>query len=211
MLDNIFEIIWSVPSILIAITIHEYAHGFAAYHYGDPTAKYAGRLTLNPLAHLDPIGTIMLILFRIGWAKPVPINYNNLNNPRSDMVKVSLAGPFSNILVALLFSILLKLNNILFKNIFFNSFFWFRLIQGWFILLHTGIFINIALALFNLIPIPPLDGHHIALGLLPEPLAKQYDKISKTYGMLIILFLFFSGIIRYTILPIVGFFYRILL
>lgn len=82
MLNNIFEILWSVPAVLIAITVHEYAHGFIAYYYGDPTAKLAGRLTLNPIAHLDPVGTLMLIIFRIGWAKPVPINYGNLRNPK---------------------------------------------------------------------------------------------------------------------------------
>jgi Zn-dependent protease len=209
MLDNLFGIIWSIPAILIAITIHEYAHGFIAYYHGDPTAKLAGRLTLNPFAHLDPVGTLMLLLFRIGWARPVPVNYNNLNNPRMDMIKVSLAGPLSNIVVAFLFSLLLRANNFIFRNVTFNSFFWFRLVQGWFTLLHTGIFINIALAFFNLIPIPPLDGHHIVSGLLPVHLARQYNKINQTYGMLIILFLFISGIIRNIILPIVDYIYRI--
>ncbi|MDD3656276.1 MAG: site-2 protease family protein [Atribacterota bacterium] len=209
MLDNLFGIIWSIPAILIAITIHEYAHGFIAYYHGDPTAKLAGRLTLNPMAHLDPVGTLMLLLFRIGWAKPVPVNYSNLNNPRIDMIKVSLAGPLSNIVVAFLFSLLLRANNFIFRNVMFNSFFWFRLVQGWFTLLHTGIFINIALAFFNLIPIPPLDGHHIVAGLLPTHLARQYNKINQTYGMLIILFLFISGIIRNIILPIIDYLYRI--
>ena len=209
MLDNLFGIIWSIPAILIAITIHEYAHGFIAYYHGDPTAKLAGRLTLNPFAHLDPVGTLMLLLFRIGWARPVPVNYNNLNNPRMDMIKVSLAGPLSNIVVAFLFSLLLRANNFIFRNVTFNSFFWFRLVQGWFTLLHTGIFINIALAFFNLIPIPPLVGHHIVSGLLPVHLARQYNKINQTYGMLIILFLFISGIIRNIILPIVDYIYRI--
>ena len=211
MLDNIFRIVWSIPAILIAITVHEYAHGLVAYHHGDSTAKLAGRLTLNPVAHLDPVGTLMLLLFRIGWAKPVPVNYNNLKNPKIDMIKVSLAGPMSNMIVAFLFSLFLRVNNFIFQNILFNSYFCFRLAQGWFTLLHTGIFINIALAFFNLIPIPPLDGHHILLGILPEHLARQYDKINQTYGMLIILFLFVSGIIGKIILPIVDFFYKIFL
>lgn len=209
MLEQFFNMTWSIPAVLIAITVHEYAHGLTAYYYGDPTAKLAGRLTLNPLAHLDPVGTIMLLLFRIGWAKPVPVNFHNLNNPRVDMIKVSLAGPISNILVAFLFSLLLKLNIFIFRNILFNSYFWFRLVQGWFSLLHMGIFINIALAFFNLIPIPPLDGHHILAGLLPVHLARQYDRINQTYGMLIILFLFVSGIISKIILPIVDYIYRI--
>ncbi len=209
MLDRLFGITWSIPAILVAITVHEYAHGFVANYFGDPTAKLAGRLTLNPIAHLDPVGTIMLFIFRIGWAKPVPVNYSNFNNPRKDMIKVSLAGPLANIITALLFSLLLRTSNLIFQKVIFNSFFYFRLAQGWFTLLHTGIFINIALAFFNLIPISPLDGHHIVSGLLPKHLAHTYDKINQTYGMLIILFLFFSGIIRRIILPIVDYFYRI--
>lgn len=208
MLEHLFSIIWSIPAVLAAITVHEYAHGLAAYYHGDPTAKLAGRLTLNPLAHLDPIGTLMLLLFRIGWAKPVPINYNNLKNPRMDMIKISLAGPLSNIITAFIFALLLRMNNYLFKNLLFHSYFWFRLVQGWYNLLHTGIFINIALAFFNLIPVPPLDGHHIISGLLPERLAQQYDRINQTYGMIIILFLFVSGIVGKVILPVVDFFYR---
>ncbi|HOF02679.1 MAG TPA: site-2 protease family protein [Atribacterota bacterium] len=208
MLEHLFSIIWSIPAVLAAITVHEYAHGLAAYYHGDPTAKLTGRLTLNPLAHLDPIGTLMLLLFRIGWAKPVPINYNNLKNPKMDMIKISLAGPLSNIITAFIFALLLRMNNYLFKNLLFHSYFWLRLVQGWYTLLHTGIFINIALAFFNLIPVPPLDGHHIISGLLPERLAQQYDRINQTYGMIIILFLFVSGIVGKVILPVVDFFYR---
>ncbi|HOR42093.1 MAG TPA: site-2 protease family protein [Atribacterota bacterium] len=208
MLGHLFSIIWSIPAVLAAITVHEYAHGLAAYYHGDPTAKLTGRLTLNPLAHLDPIGTLMLLLFRIGWAKPVPINYNNLKNPKMDMIKISLAGPLSNIITAFIFALLLRMNNYLFKNLLFHSYFWLRLVQGWYTLLHTGIFINIALAFFNLIPVPPLDGHHIISGLLPERLAQQYDRINQTYGMIIILFLFVSGIVGKVILPVVDFFYR---
>ncbi len=209
MSDQIFEIIWTIPVILIAITTHEYAHGFVANYYGDPTAKRAGRLTLNPFAHLDPAGIIMFLIFRIGWAKPVPVNSQNLKNPKMDMIKVSFAGPFSNIILAFLFSFLLKVNYFIFQKMIFNSYFWFRLVQGWFILLRSGIFINIALAIFNLIPIPPLDGHHIVSGILPEHLARQYEKINQTYGMLIIFFLFISGIVRKIILPIVSYLYRI--
>ncbi|GAI03303.1 unnamed protein product, partial [marine sediment metagenome] len=104
MLNNIFEIVWSIPAVLIAITVHEYWHGKIAYKLGDPTAAEAGRLTLNPLAHLDPVGTLMLLLFRFGWAKPVPVNFNNLNHPKRDMVYVSLAGPIANILTAIIFA-----------------------------------------------------------------------------------------------------------
>lgn len=211
MLNNIFNIFWSIPPVLIAITVHEYAHGLVAYYYGDPTAKLAGRLTLNPLAHLDPIGTIMLLILRIGWAKPVPVNYNYLKDPKNDMIKVSLAGPLANIILAIIFSLLLKGNNLVFQKIVFSHYFSFRLTQGWFTFLHTAIFINIALALFNLLPVPPLDGHHIVLGLLPEHLARQYNKINQTYGMIIILFLLVTGSINKIILPIVNYFYRLLI
>ena len=110
MLDNIFEIVWSIPAVLIAITFHEYSHGRMAYKLGDPTAAEAGRLTLNPLAHLDPIGTLMLLLFRFGWAKPVPVNFNRLHHPKRDMIYVSLAGPIANIVIAILFALILKLS-----------------------------------------------------------------------------------------------------
>jgi len=214
MLNNIFEIMWSVPAVLVAITVHEYAHGFVAYYYGDPTAKLAGRLTLNPIAHLDPIGTLMLILFRIGWAKPVPINYGNLRNPKKDMIRVSLAGPLSNIIVAFLFAMLFKLNNILLQNMLFNSLnslpdLLLTFIRGWIIFLQTGVFINLALAFFNLIPIPPLDGHHILLGLLPPQWAQQYAKINHTHGMILLLLLIWTGFIGKVIFPIVFYFFRL--
>lgn len=215
MINNIFEIIWSIPAVLIAITFHEYAHGFAAYYYGDSTAKLAGRLTLNPIAHLDPIGTIMLIMFRIGWAKPVPVNYGNLRNPRKDMIKVSLAGPISNILIAFLFSIIYRINNIFLQNIIYSALgnipnLVLTLIRGWIIFLQTGILINLVLAFFNLIPVPPLDGHHIAIGILPIKWAKIYSKINSTYGMLILLMLIWTGIIGKVIFPIAFYIFRFL-
>lgn len=215
MINNIFEIIWSIPAVLIAITFHEYAHGFAAYYYGDPTAKLAGRLTLNPIAHLDPIGTIMLIMFRIGWAKPVPVNYGNLRNPRKDMIKVSLAGPISNILIAFLFSIIYRINNLFLQNIIYSALgnmpnLVLTLIRGWIIFLQTGILINLVLAFFNLIPVPPLDGHHIAIGILPIKWAKIYSKINSTYGMLILLMLIWTGIIGKVIFPIAFYIFRFL-
>jgi Zn-dependent protease len=216
MANNIFEIIWRVPAVLIAITVHEYAHGIVAYYYGDPTAKLAGRLTLNPIAHLDPIGTIMLIIFRIGWAKPVPIDYGNLKNPKKDMIKVSIAGPLSNILIALAFVFLYKINNVFLNNFVFNNLInmpniVITFIRGWIIFLQTGILINFILALFNLIPIPPLDGHHIMLGILPSYWAKQYARINNTYGMVILLFLILSGFIGKVIFPIAFYFFRILI
>lgn len=207
--NHLFEILWSLPAVLIAITIHEYAHGFVANYFGDPTAKLAGRLTLNPIAHLDPIGTLMLLLFRIGWAKPVPVNYNNLNNPKQDMIMVSLAGPVSNVVMAFIFALFLRLNHLLFQNMFFSSRLGLKFFQGWVIFLHTGIFINLALAIFNLIPIPPLDGHHILSGLLPPQWAYHYSRLNHTYGMFILLLLIWTGFIGKIIFPIVSHFYQL--
>ena len=214
MLNNIFEILWSLPAVLIAITVHEYAHGLVAYLNGDRTAQLAGRLTLNPLAHLDPVGTLMLILFRFGWAKPVPVNYNNLNNPKKDMILVSLAGPVSNVLIAFLFALLVRFNNIVLQNIISANLssipqLLMTFIKGWFIFLQTGVIINLALAIFNLIPIPPLDGHHIMLGILPREWALQYAKINNTYGIIILLFLIWSGFVGKIMLPVVFYLFRL--
>ena len=214
MLNNIFEILWSLPAVLIAITVHEYAHGLVAYLNGDRTAQLAGRLTLNPLAHLDPVGTLMLILFRFGWAKPVPVNYNNLNNPKKDMILVSLAGPVSNVLIAFLFALLVRFNNMVLQNIISANLssipqLLMTFIKGWFIFLQTGVIINLALAIFNLIPIPPLDGHHIMLGILPREWALQYAKINNTYGIIILLFLIWSGFVGKIMLPVVFYLFRL--
>jgi len=215
MIESIFQIIWSIPAVLIAITVHEYAHGFMAYHCGDPTAKFAGRLTLNPIAHLDPVGTLMLILFRIGWAKPVPVNYNNMKEPKRDMIKVSLAGPIANIIIAFIFAMVLKLNNLFFQYLVYNNNAYnypdiiITFIRGWLIFLQTGILINLILAIFNLIPIPPLDGNHILLGLLPDNLARQYAKVNHTYGILILLLLIWTGFIGNVIFPIAYYFFRL--
>jgi len=214
MLNNIFEIIWSIPAVLIAITIHEYAHGSVAYRLGDPTAAQAGRLTLNPLAHLDPIGTLMLLIFRFGWAKPVPVNFANLKQPKRDMVYVSLAGPIANVLTAIIFAIMFRISYyfILKINIGLDHFFLSLItsfIKGWLLFLQTGIIIDLALGLFNLIPVPPLDGSKIIMGLLPASLAYKYSKV-ESYGQIILLFLVLSGIIGKVLFPAVYFVYRYL-
>lgn len=214
MLNNIFEIVWSIPAVLIAITIHEYWHGMIAYKLGDSTAAEAGRLTLNPLAHLDPIGTLMLILFRFGWAKPVPVNFNNLNHPKRDMIYVSLAGPVANILTAIIFALTLRLSYYFFFRITVvqNTIFLkliITLIKGWLLFLQTGVIINLALAIFNLIPVPPLDGSKILLGLLPSSPAYRYAKL-ESYGPVILLILVLSGIIGKILFPIVFFLFNLL-
>ncbi len=211
MLDNIFEIVWSIPAVLIAITFHEYWHGRMAYKLGDPTAAEAGRLTLNPLAHLDPIGTLMLLLFRFGWAKPVPVNFNRLKHPKRDMIYVSLAGPIANVVIAVIFALVLRLSYSLVGQItmaqsssFFNIS--ITVLRGWLIFLQTGVIINVALAIFNLIPVPPLDGSKILLGLLPYSQAYKFAKLEPIFLLILVL----SGIIGKVLFPIVFFLFRFL-
>jgi Zn-dependent protease len=151
-----------IPAILIALTVHEFAHGYIAWRFGDPTARNAGRLTLNPLSHLDIFGTMMLFFGPFGWAKPVPVNPFNFTNRKRDDLLVSLAGPASNILLALIFGYTLRLlpNSLLTPGVLY----FFQLCLG----------INIGIAFFNLIPVPPLDGSHILADLLPNHLIPSY-------------------------------------
>lgn len=185
----IFHILLQFVVLIFAITIHEFAHGLVAYKLGDPTAKYMGRLTLNPIAHIDPFGTIILPLLLtlahippIGWAKPVPVDFMSLKNPKRDMLWVSLAGPFANFLIAIALSIVIKLFPMLVHTIIGQVIFF-------------GIIINMILALFNLIPIPPLDGSRIVSALLPYRYVASYNKI-QPYGFLIIIILLWTGVLR---------------
>jgi Zn-dependent protease len=175
--DTLYWIIFAIPSILIASTIHEYAHGLAAFKMGDPTAKAAGRLTLNPIAHIDPLGALCMIIFRFGWSKPVPINENNFDKRELGTAMTALAGPISNLLLASLLGII----NLIFQpNL--NS------ILGNFIVTFTVI--NLALAFFNLLPIPPLDGHKIIRAILPRKARYQWERLEKFSILLLILIIF---------------------
>jgi len=171
--DTIYWIIFAVPSILIASTVHEYAHGWVAYKLGDPTAKAEGRLTLNPIKHIDPIGALSMVLFRFGWSKPVPINEYNFEHREADTALTALAGPTSNMIMAIFTGLI----NLL-----------IRPEQGSIIwaVLFTFISVNISLALFNLLPIPPLDGHKIVRAFLPKKL-RYYWEMLERYSIIIIL------------------------
>lgn len=195
---DIPSIIISLFVILFAITIHEASHGWAAYKLGDPTAHAQGRITLNPIAHIDPIGTILLPVLLIfmgsppfGWAKPVPVNPYNLRNPKRDNMLISAAGPLSNLTVAfiafLLFKILTSLNPAFLAR---NAGLATPLLQ----ILYSTILLNVILAVFNMIPIPPLDGSGILMGVLSNEAAQKYDQI-RPYGFFILLFLIMTRII----------------
>jgi len=202
---NLFEIILFLIILIFSVSFHEAFHGWTAYKLGDSTAKLMGRLTLNPIAHIDPIGTIVfplaLLLFSggrvvFGWAKPVPINFASLKNPKRDMMLIGFSGPLANILLALLLSLIIKTG--LIKNM--------SLLQ----LLISGVTINLILAVFNLMPIPPLDGSQILTGILPHRWAVSYSKL-QPYGFLILFAMLYLGIIGKIIYPIINFLARILL
>lgn len=195
--------IMAVP-LLAAVTVHEVSHGLVAYRLGDPTPKLAGRLSLNPVKHLDLFGTLAFIVTQaIGWAKPVPVNPMNFRHPRRDMMWVALAGPVSNLLLATLFSLGLHfLPYLLYPLSIFGKktvlFFGRPLL----LMLAIGIQLNIGLAVFNLLPVPPLDGSHILAGLLPREWAYRYKRL-EPYGFIILLFLIFTGVVQKIILPAV--------
>ena len=200
--------IWAIP-VLLAITLHEAAHGYVARHFGDPTADLAGRISLNPLRHIDPVGTILVpagilalsslaggggILF--GWAKPVPVNFGRLRNPKADMLWVAAAGPFVNLVMAVGWAILFTIAA--------------RSEPGAYSvpmlkMADAGIQINAVLMVLNLLPIPPLDGGRIAVSLLPDRLAWQFARL-EPFGFPILLVLLFTGILGEILWPlIVGF------
>lgn len=184
------DMIFRIPALLIALTIHEYAHARVAVSLGDPTPRFMGRLTLNPVAHLDPIGLIMLWLFRFGWAKPVPINPSNFKDGRRGMIYVSLAGPGSNILTAFVVALLI---GILAK---------FQLLASpWYEILQLTYVYNIIFAIFNLLPIPPLDGSKVLMSFLPGRQAYALQGLER-YGPFLLMGLVYIGVIGAITYPI---------
>ncbi len=197
-------IIYAVP-VLFAITVHEVAHGWIASKLGDQTAKMMGRLTLNPVKHIDPIGTVvvpvmMLIVspFILGWAKPVPVDWRNLKRPKQDMAWVAIAGPGANLLMMIFWAVLAKL---IIVSGLGNYHYSIPVIT----MAMVGIGINIVLMVLNLIPIPPLDGSRVLSALLPPKAAYQYNRL-EPYGLIIVLLLLFSGVLGKFFFPVVDFF-----
>ena len=196
------EVIVYIPILFFSIVLHEFAHGLAAYRLGDDTAYLSGRLTLNPLHHIDPIGTLAVPAFcwlvglpLFGWAKPVPINPLRMPSPRRDMGKVAFAGPAVNLLLAVLCVLVMKIFLVM------QTSFSLRTLEQLFNFLQYAMFINIFLAVFNLIPIPQMDGGRIVTALLPIRAALKYDAFFGRYGMYVVLVLILTGGVKYILLP----------
>jgi Zn-dependent protease len=198
--------VWAIP-VLFAITVHEVTHGWIASRLGDPTARMLGRLTLNPIKHIDPLGTVLLPLimmvltqgrFVFGWAKPVPITPQNLRNPKRDMALVALGGPLSNLLMALLWALLMRIAISIGPEPGSAGMFLFYVGDA-------GIQINIFLALLNMLPIPPLDGGRVAVGLLPGPLSWQLSRL-EPYGFFILIGVLYLHVLDFILIPLMTLF-----
>ena len=191
---SLLMMIAGVVIVLMSLTVHEVSHGYAAYKLGDPTAKNAGRLSLNPLKHLDPIGALMLFIFGFGWAKPVPVNpYYCEGDRRKGMMEVSFAGPASNLLLAFVLIAIYTIGH-------FGTLDYAYSMTG--LILYRAITLNIYLAVFNLIPIPPLDGSKILAGVLPQATAYKFLTTVEQYGFLILMALVFFHITDIILVPI---------
>ncbi len=195
-------IIWAIP-VIFAITVHEVAHGWVALKFGDRTAQMMGRLTLNPIKHIDPVGTILIpaVLlmmggFIFGWAKPVPVSYQNLRNPKTDMAWVALAGPMANLVMAVIWALVVKIGLEMYQS---------GIAVGEPMLLMgiAGVLINTMLMMLNLLPLPPLDGGRILVSLLPGPLSWQVSRL-EPYGFFILVGLLYLGVISMLLMPMMS-------
>ncbi len=210
------QIVLLLPIFLLSLSFHEFSHGYVSYLLGDPTAKRQGRLTLNPLAHLDPMGTLVLIITRMfGWAKPVPIDPRHYKDRDKGIILVSIAGPAANFLLAIIFAVLLRLvfaryNLVMRGSGIFGPADLSDIVGLVVTMIQTGVFLNIALAIFNLIPIPPLDGSKILRGILPRKYNSIFDSLEGGAGMIILVLLLFTGVLGRIIQPVMFFFMRLL-
>jgi len=205
--------------LLLGVILHEVAHGWAAEKFGDPTARLMGRITINPLVHIDPIGTVILPLlllitkapFLFGWAKPVPVNFGNLRGGRQSMAWVALAGPLTNFILATVSAALYHLLFSVFKSGWISpNTLAASVAEPVFLMAGISVQFNLVLMVINLLPIPPLDGGRIAVGLLPAPMAAQLERLER-FGILIVLLLIASGIWSYIVTPVLSLFTKLLL
>ncbi len=214
-MPDIQKIILAIVPLLFAIILHEVAHGWVAGKLGDPTARLMGRITLNPISHIDPVGTILLpgILllthspFLFGWAKPVPVNFGNLRGGRRDMALVALSGPLTNFVLAVLSSIVFHLT---FSGIVAGGGFSGRIVVPVHMMALSSVEFNLVLMVVNLFPILPLDGGRIVAGLAPLPIALAMERFER-FGMLLVLLLIASGFWGYIVSPVIRIFWQILM
>ncbi|NCB31308.1 MAG: site-2 protease family protein [Clostridia bacterium] len=193
-MEFLTELLYRIPAVLVALSFHEWAHAYAAYRLGDPTARNLGRMTINPFAHIDPVGFLTLMLFRFGWAKPVPISTRYFKNPRKDELIVSLAGVTTNLLLAFVS-----------MGVFYLFAFTTGVNEMGANLFYTFFFLNVGLCVFNLLPIPPLDGYHVAQCLfLRGNGAYRFFSFLNQYGYIILLVLLFSGVLSTIMSPLVN-------
>ncbi len=211
-MDTILQLLIQIPILLITLTIHEFSHGYVAYFLGDDTAKRAGRLTLNPIPHIDPFGLLMLFIVHIGWAKPVPINPYNFQDQKRDTAITAAAGPVSNFIMAIILSVVFNFfhnmnSDIMYTGNFVSQFFMSMLIYA--------ILINLALGIFNLMPIPPMDGSKILGGFLPDRIYAKYTAQERKGAQILMIvfavsYIFNLNIIGSVIMPPLNFFLKLL-
>lgn len=211
-METILRLLIQIPVLLICLTVHEFSHGMVAYLLGDDTAKRAGRLTLNPISHIDPIGLIMLFIVHIGWAKPVPVNPYNFQNQKRDMAITAAAGPVSNFVMAIILSVVFNLLKTANPNILYSG---SVIIQFSISMLVYAILINLALGIFNLIPIPPMDGSKILGGFLSDEAYYRYTAQERKGAQILMIifaisFVFRLNIISKIIMPPLNFFLELL-
>ncbi len=200
MQSYIVQLLLSLPVCLLALSVHETAHGYVACRLGDPTARSMGRLTLNPIKHIDPIGFLCMVLFGFGWAKPVPINTRYFKKPKRDMALTGVAGPISNLLLAIVFALAMKLFYMVIAHASFPNETVLLMAAYFQAFLYYGIYLNVALAIFNLLPVPPMDGSRLLFAVLPS---KLYFKIMRyeQYIYIAVLILLALGVLS----PIINF------